>query len=59
MLALPDKYYGIDDQFAALIDVHNHYVDVLNDAIDLHNSGDISGASGGALRRRCHARSTT
>jgi uncharacterized protein HemX len=45
MLTLPDKYFEIQDQYTALFDAHDHYVDVLGDAIDRHNSGDIDGAT--------------
>ena len=46
MLSLPDKYFEIDNQYVALFDVHDHYMAVLGDAIDRHNSGDIDGATG-------------
>lgn len=46
MLTLPDKYFEIEDQYVALFDVHDHYIAVLGDAIDRHNSGDIDGATG-------------
>jgi hypothetical protein len=44
VLALPDKYDDVANSYRALGDAHDHYTDVSNRAVDIHNAGDVAGA---------------
>jgi hypothetical protein len=47
MIALPDKYDAVGASFAGLAMSHDHFIDVLNQAIDRYNAGDFGGGAAG------------
>lgn len=47
VFALPDSYDAVDASFEGLLAAHDHFIDLLNDAIARYNAGD--GAGGAAV----------